>query len=253
MSSRLLCTEGAGGYDVAKVWAAGALQKGDRHVFYGSHFLERDRMTRRLWDRRALVLLALLPLGCARSHGQQGASGESPEALPPYQLSAEEIRTARDLAEQDLEPPEFAGSPHGRVVFTKVELLPDAQAQTTQRIVQVIHYCYRNDEAVVTTVDLNRHEVTRVETIPHLPTALAPQELARAETLARADAQLAPLFRAHGRALKIEGKVLHVTRQDPLFGHRVVVLLFSTGGNYLAEPEVLVDLTTETIRIDVAQ
>jgi Cu2+-containing amine oxidase len=169
-------------------------------------------------------------------------------ALPPFELSADEVRTARDLAELGIAQAPHPDSLHDRTYFTKVELLPDSQAQTKQRLVLVTHYRYRGDEAILSMVDLNRHEVVKVETVPHLPTPLAPEEVARAQQLARTDPQLAEVFNTQG--LKVEAKVLYVPQHDPLFGHRVVALLFSTGGNYLRGPEVLVDLTPETLRID---
>jgi hypothetical protein len=207
-------------------------------------------MIRQLSSRLGLALLGLLPLACARVHGEGSASGWQGEPLPPYELSADEIRIARDLAEQGIERPAHPASPHDRVVFTKIELLPDAQAETKKRTVLVTHYRYRDDQAILSMIDLNRRQVIQVEKVPHLPTPLAPEELARAEQLARADARLRRLFAAPASNLRVEGKALYGTPQQPWFGHRVVALLFRDGGSYLVRPEVWVDLTSETVRVN---
>ena len=119
-------------------------------------------MTRWFPSRRCLVaLLALLPLACGRAQGEPRP--QEAQVLPRFQLSAEEIRVARELAEHDLVRPENRLSLADKIVFTKIELLPDSQAETTQRLVLVTHYCYRGDEAVLTTVDLNTRQVMGVE------------------------------------------------------------------------------------------
>ena len=203
-------------------------------------------MIARFTRRYMLVLLALAPVACGSTQGN-----EQGHARPPYELSPEEIRLARAIAERDMHLPEHIHSPLERIVFTKIDLLPDYRAGTSMRQVIVQHYRYRNDDVVLTTVDLNRLEVLSMETIPHFPTALAPEEMQRAERLARADVRLKSVFGMPGRTLALEGRPIQsANSQEPLFGHRVVHLLLRQGNDYLSRPRVLVDLTTETVLLE---
>jgi hypothetical protein len=196
-----------------------------------------------------LALLALLPVACGRAQGEQDAEAE---AVPAYELTAEEARAARELAERGLVRPEDRDSPGGKVVFTKVELLPDSRAQTAQRLVTVTHYRYRGGEAVLTTVDLNTRQVVDVAVDPNMPTGLAQEEYARALELAKADARLAAFWANRTEDTVVEAKVSHHPAGDPLHGRRTVVLLFREGRNYLTSPQVTVDLTSETVGVQTA-
>jgi hypothetical protein len=201
-------------------------------------------MMRQFSSRLPLVLVLVLPIACGRVQGDQKQAVRA-----PFELGSEEVRAARNLAESDLDIPERPLSALDRVVFIKIDLLPDAQAETTQRQVNVIHYRYRGDETIITTIDLNRREVLNRQMLPHFPTGLAPEELTRAQQLAQGDARLRGLFAA--RRLQMEGRPLQsVSRQDDLFGHRVVHLLLRDGNAYLTTPRVLVDLTTEAVLVD---
>jgi hypothetical protein len=193
-----------------------------------------------------LGFLALTPIACGSLQGN-----DESRVPPPYELSREEIRVARTLAEHNMHLREHIHSPLERVVFTKIDLLPDSRAGTNMRKVIVQHYRYRHDETVLTTVDLNRLEVLDVETIAHFPTAFAKEEMERAERLARGDARLKHVFDMPGRQLVVEGRPIQAAKaEEPLFGHRVVHLLLRHGADYLSSPRVLVDLTNETVLID---
>lgn len=193
--------------------------------------------------RHLFVLLSLLPIACARLEGN-----DEQDARGPYELSVDEVRLARELAERGLNMPRQPASPQERIVFVKVDVLPDARAGTGQRQVMVHHYRYRGDQTVLTHVDLNRLEVLGVETLSHFPTGLAPEEIERAEALARADDRLRSIF-AHGK-LRVEARPIDFTPGQPLFGRRVVHLLLRDGVNYLASPRVLVDLSTEAVLVN---
>lgn len=196
--------------------------------------------------RNIFAFLALLPLACARLEGS-----DEQDARPPFELSADEIRLARELAERHLDIPQNPASPMDRVVFAKIDLLPDSQAVTNQRQVIVQHYRYRGDATILTTIDLNRLEVLGVETIAHFPTALAREELDRAERMARADVRLRPIFEMPNLPLRVEGRPIQFAfPHEPLFGHRVVHLLLRDGNSYLNRPRVLIDLSTEAVLVD---
>jgi hypothetical protein len=195
--------------------------------------------------RILLPLLAVLPIACARLDGDQS---DRPQVA--YEVSPAEICLARDLAERDLVIPEKPLRPSDKVCFIKVDLIPDSQAQTTQRQVVVTHYRYRDDAALLTTVDLNRLEVLKAEAYPHFPTGLAAEERRRAEELAKADPRLKGLFETHGRLTMEARSSTQPSPQDCFYGHRIVHLLLNRGGNYLHNPRVIVDLTSETVHVE---
>jgi len=94
--------------------------------------------------RNLLALLTLLPIACARLEGN-----DEQDARPAYELSADEVRLALALAERGLDIPEKPLSPMDRVVYVKIDLLPDSRAETGQRQVMVHHYRYRGDETIL--------------------------------------------------------------------------------------------------------
>jgi hypothetical protein len=190
-------------------------------------------------SRAALLLLAFVPVACGRAEGDQQAA----EAVSG--LSETEIRLARHVAEQRLSPP---ANPLDRIYYIKVDLLPVAFADSPERRVNVIHYRYYGDETVITTVDLHNLDVLRVVTHRHMPTALAAEEVARAERLARADERTQGLFSGK---VTIEARPVHAaSADDPFFGRRVIHLLLRDGAHYRTEPHILVDLNHDVVLID---
>jgi hypothetical protein len=199
-----------------------------------------------MWQKALLFFFAsaaLLPLGCGQ------ASGDQTETLPvhcPFVLTPEEVGLARQLAEADLIVDSLPSGP--KTVFIKVELLPDSQADSQQRLVMVQHYRYQSDETIFTMIDLNTHDTLKREIAPHYPTALAASEVERAIQLARADGGLRPLLDI--APTRLEARPIQYADHEPLFGHRVVHLLLRRDGDYLVNPRVLVDLSTETVHLE---
>ena len=115
-------------------------------------------------------IVALAPLGCGQAGG-----GPSGSVKYPFVLTREEIGQARALAEKDLVVDPLPSGP--RTVFVKVDLLPDTQAETAQRLVMVHHYQYQTDQTIFTMIDLNTHEILNREWSAHYPSALAPTEI----------------------------------------------------------------------------
>jgi hypothetical protein len=192
-----------------------------------------------------LCVLPLAPLGCGRANGDPAAW-----VTYPFVLTEREVALGRELAERDLS---VDGVPSGpRTLFIKMDLLPDSQAETTQRLVMVHHYRYGTDETIFTLVDLGAHEVLRREAHAHYPTALAPSEIDLAIDLAWRDERLRPLLET--ASSKFDARpILCPNPQQPLFGHRVVHLLLQQDGRHLASPRVLVDLSTETVHLETIQ
>jgi hypothetical protein len=189
-----------------------------------------------------LALIALAPIACGQATGDQDGPVQY-----PFVLTAAEISAARALAEKDLMVESLPSGP--KTVFIKVDLLPDTQANTAQRLVMVHHYRYHADQTIFTMVDLNTHEILSRDIQVHYPTALAPTEIERALGLARSDDRLRPLLQAG--TTKLEARpIQYALPQEPFFGHRVVHVLLRREGNYVVSPRVLVDLTNETVNMD---
>ena len=129
-----------------------------------------------MWQKilRALFGLAVFaPIGC----GQASGDPTVPSAYL-FTLTPAEVSLARDLAENDWH---LAEQPSGfKTLFIKVDLLPDSQAETTQRLVMVHHYRYQGDQTIFTMVDLHSRQILKREICVHYPTALAPVEVADA-------------------------------------------------------------------------
>jgi hypothetical protein len=198
-----------------------------------------------MWQKTYRVLLGfmvLAPLGCGR------ASGDQPGPVQyPFVLTDEELGLARELAEMDL--PSGALPSGARIVFIKIDLLPDRQADTGQRLVMAHHYRYQTDETIFTMIDLHTREILNREIHAHYPTALAPMEVEHAIQLARADGSLRPLLDAIPTQFDAR-PIQYASSHERLFGHRVVHLLMRQGSNHLVSPRVLVDLTTETVNLE---
>jgi hypothetical protein len=198
-----------------------------------------------MWQKLPRLILGgllLAPLGCGQ------ASGDQPSPIPyPFILSPDEIGLAREMAEKDWHAAEHPAS--FKTLFIKVDLLPESQAETNQRLVMVHHYQYSGDRTILTMIDLHSRQILKREILDHYPTALAPTEIEQATRLARADPRLKPildLLPTHFDARPIQ----YAAAGEPLFGHRVVHLLMRHDRNYLVNPQVYVDLTTETVSLE---
>lgn len=189
-----------------------------------------------------LAWVAVLPLGCGQLQGQGSGS------VPAYEPSADEIRTARELAERQLLGPESDITPQEKFYFIKAELLPDSQAETTQRLVMLTYYRYQGNLTYHTMVDLNAQQVVQSEGKVNFPCGLAPEEQQLAIDLARADQRLQPLFEQYGDRLEIQTR-LSWEGESPTRPHRQVHLLFRIGSDYLTRPTVIVDLATSSVQV----
>ena len=176
--------------------------------------------------------------------------GHQPPANP-YLLTSTEKELVRGLAEQALKD---KGYFRGKVVLTSLEVFVENRDQVSDRRVLAIHYRYEGNAALLTSVDLGRKQVMRVQEMPHMPTSLAPEEFALAEKLARADPAVAKVLVRYGPPEKIEVDSLAHFTADPMapgYRHRVVRLMFRQGRTYLLYgPIVDVDLTTGQVRME---
>jgi hypothetical protein len=197
---------------------------------------------------RSFRLGAGLALAACLGAPAAGA-GEGSDAPAPLELTPAQQTQVRQLAEQALQA---KGLLQGKVFFTGLEVFVDSASPKPARHALVQHYRYDGDLTLQTSIDLDRQRVTKVEAMPHSPTSLAPEELERAERLARGHAEVKrALARAKG-AVEVDALLIFTSVANaPTYNHRVVHLFFRQGRDYLLYgPIAEVDLTTETVRVD---
>ena len=200
-----------------------------------------------------LAVVATLSLGLSAcegrpttSAGQMVASGDVSE-----QLASE----ARHLAE--------AQSDAGRTLrpvresFVGVERQPWKAASPEdlpRSTYLVIHYRYDDDTAIHTVVDLQNDTVLDRQELPHSPTPLGQEEFETARSLAMSDDRLRAMLGAQLEQVVVEAMPVYTaTRDDRLFGRRVVSLFFRVGQDYIANLEVLVDLTNSNVEVTATE
>lgn len=188
----------------------------------------------------ALACCLLVPLS-GSTLAQTLAQQEGPDTL----TSAERALAGR-LSEEAVRPLRTEAP----MYLVSMELLrPKAPDDARQAV--VTHYRYDRDLAILTTVDLARGRLVALDTVPHLAVAFAQEEVEAARRLARADERVRRALAPYGDRVRIEALPLRTaSREDRLFGHRVLRLLFRVPRGYLEEPVVLVDLTTEEVIIE---
>jgi ribosomal protein L21E len=177
-----------------------------------------------------------------------GAGRAGEVLINPEELTAGEQAAVRKLAEGALKE---RGLLKGKVYLTGIEVFHDSVRGARHAV--ATHYRYDGDLGIRTHIDLGTRKVTEVEEIPHLPTSLAPEELAEAEKLARANKEVARALARYAKGPKIEvdaQMAITALSTDPNYQHRVVRLAFHRGREYLLYvPHVDVDLTTGTVRV----
>lgn len=193
--------------------------------------------------RWAIVIIATF--GTARSWA---GDGDAPAS--DFALSASERRTAIIEAEKTIKS---AGLWKGKILLTGAEVLRDRRGGAVRRMALLSHYRYEGDVTLLTRIDLAKGTALGVEEVPHMPTSLAPEELAAAEKLARADPAVAKILAREKEPVEVDA-LMHYTADEKAttYHHRVVRLFFRQGRTYLLYgPIVEVDLTVEKVRVEV--
>jgi Cu2+-containing amine oxidase len=164
----------------------------------------------------------------------------------PTPLTDAELQQAASIATGELRNRKLADA---RTFFVHAEMLHDKSAPGSRRAL-VLHYRYEGDQTITTVVDLTAQRVVDVRTAAHVAAPLSQEEFEQARGMAMADARVAGALGQNRGRVTVEPLVLHATEGDPLFGHRVVRLLFRVDRDYLSAPIVLVDLTTRQVMIE---
>jgi Cu2+-containing amine oxidase len=198
-----------------------------------------------------------LVLGACAGLGERPTDDPTIAALPPSPapLSDEERQRAVAIAERSAETARLLEA--GRSVLADVELVRDKtleEAGRPDRLALVTHYRYEGDLTIETLVNVTRGRVLEVRTAEHRATPLSAGEVERAKTLAFDDPNVRAALDVPAERILVEPLLTSAgSPDDPLFGHRVVRLLFMVDRDYLAQPIVLVDLTDERVIVEPAQ
>jgi hypothetical protein len=168
------------------------------------------------------------------------------------ELTPEEEKKAMAIAEEAVKEKRLFTV--DKMYVVEIQLYRDKEAYEKgiqERQALVTHYRYDGDLAILTTVNLTRGTVMSLETVPHLPTPLAQAEFDRAKSLALRHPEVKQMLAPYENRLTIEALVTRASSiEDPLYGHRVVTLLFRVGQDYLSTAFVMVDLTTDAVMIE---
>ena len=170
----------------------------------------------------------------------------------PRQLTANEQQFVRDLGEKTLKD---RGLWKGKTLLTTTEVVLDTGAKTPERYAILTYYRYDGNLGILVTVNLATKKVTNLQEHPDMPTSLTAEEIAEADKLARANADLQKALARYKNLDKIEADTtcaIIIDSSVPGFRHRVARMFFrDTKGNYLQlVPAVDVDLTTGAVRLD---
>jgi len=186
---------------------------------------------------RSLILAGVLASGPASLAAQR--------AEPPDTLTGEERALAFRLAEEAVAPLRTRAP----MYLVASELIRHKGDEGRQAL--VTHYRYDGDLAILTTVDFGRGRVVALDTLPHLVVPMAAEEVERARELALADARVSRAVERWRGELEVEAiQSRAASEADPLFGHRVVRLLFRVRRGWLDDPVVHVDLTAGRVLVE---
>jgi len=199
----------------------------------------------------AALLLGLCPMAAI-------AQPERPLPLDP--LTPREVELAQRVSRADGRIREMVGQRKSVIGATYfLALKPDTLDVRVERprdpepirAALVLIYVYDGDYGVSGLVDLSRSTVLKVERLENEPIPFASEEITAAQQLALRDPRLRQAIGPAAAESRIEWLGVTATdERDPCYKHRCVQLLFRRGRAFLMRPIVIVDLTTQTVRLE---
>ncbi|MDP9191130.1 MAG: hypothetical protein M3P06_05450 [Acidobacteriota bacterium] len=159
-------------------------------------------------------------------------------------LTAAETQLAADVAGREITARNLRAE--GPLYFVDVEMLRDKNAPE-RRLARVTHYRYAGALTITTLVDLSAQRVVDQRTEANAITPLSAEEWEEVRRIALADPRVQEIIRPYPNVV-LEPMLLQTrSREDPIFGRRVVDLLFRVGRDYLSGPQVRVDLNDRSV------
>ncbi len=202
--------------------------------------------------RRRAAALAVCAGLCGVLAGPLGAAEEE-DITFPFQLTEAEKLLAVQITDQALTSRDLRnGSPLYLVETELVVEKPATEGGADKRLARITHYRYDGDLSIFTTIDLNAQTTRRMDVVPHLPVPFSNEEYAAAASLAMSDRRVRGILGQRQSLVQPEGLAMRTSDPaDRYFGHRVLRMMFKLDDDYLTQPIVLVDLTTQTVVIEV--
>jgi len=198
----------------------------------------------------AMIFLGLLLAHCAHQPPKPPPTPTKPEYLDP--LTAEERKDAERLARSDERVRELLGE-RGRLSY--VEFLPikpaDEAATTIPRHAEVVFSRLDADYGVRAVVALESNSVVSADRVNGDNVPLTETDLEEAREIALQSAEVRSAVGTRMEQAKVEGlRILATDEKDPCFHRRCLRLMFKVGNDYLSEPIVIVNLSTNSVILD---
>jgi len=180
-------------------------------------------------------------------------------------LTTEERELAVRLAEADPRVRKLRGQ--GRQILISVELATPKttdQNDETTRHAEVLYYRYEGNQGILALVDLQQRTVIEAVNVSGDAVPLVAEEVNQALNLALQNRTLINFLGANFQQYRLatqnspEGEPNRVealrlfasTPGDPCYRRRCISLLFRQGDTFLTGTEVIVNLTTQNVRVD---
>jgi hypothetical protein len=209
----------------------------------------------------SITMLFLLTAHLLAQSTQKGASSRRPAGPKPLDpLTAEEKRTVERTARADSRVQELLSG--GRQRLISVEFLavkpedPGRAQETAEHPISIgrhgvaLFYLYEGNYGVRAVVDLEKASVLQVARVDGDSVPLAAEEVSEAGKLALRDSSVRRLLGSEAERYTIEGLRSRGTGEgDPCAAGRCTELIFRRGSMYLAGARVIVNLTSQTVRI----
>lgn len=202
-----------------------------------------------LTRKKCLAQVSAILIAAALAPPLLAQSPQSTDDLTQaFRLTAAERQQAVEIAERELTSRSLRAE--GPIYVVDAELLRDKQSDK-RRLALITHFRYQGNLAIRTLVDLGDRQVLRVESSEDPQVPLAEAELKTAIDLTLADARVQAALGEDRARVTVEGlRLLTSDPKDPLYGHRVLRMLFKVGEDYRNTPVAIVDLTTRRVSIE---
>lgn len=205
----------------------------------------------------ALCIASVLLIQCARQLPQPPAPAQ---LLPLDPLTSQEKQLAERVARADPRVRELIGTRHRLSYIEFFAVKPADEASTREgpqaplpmpRHAEVVFYRFDGDFGVRALVALRpQPSVAEVQRIDSANVPLNNEDLAEARQLALQNIELRRVLGEAVDRYRVEGlRILATEEGDPCFRHRCLQLLFRLGDVYLSDPEVVVDVTSQAVRL----
>jgi len=197
------------------------------------------------------------------------------QRLPLDPLTPQEKEIAARVAGEDSRVKELLGGGRQRLVYVEFfALKPEDRSRSEERAgrpirigrhAEVLFYGYGNDQGARAIVDLERRSVQEVTRLEGDLVPLTFDDLAEAREIALRNPELRGLLGPDAQRFQIQRQTTRTVNQqpvieglrlrttdpnDPCYKQRCLYLLFRRGRTYLNNASVIVNLNTQTVRIE---